>query len=753
MAPQRHRYTKCILLTGQRANKSNERVVCKFCSEAESPQWALQHSLLCNTKKLVKSHLRRCRHFQAAQESCSAAERIVFTEDEAASDDDDDAAAAAARGPGSSRASRKRKPMMLVLDGVVPPTSAGAGVAAPSSAKKIKAETPGGGRQSRAVAAPSVAAETVERLLLDATLANGWAFSWVDSHASRAMLQGLTPGVFVPTSERLETDVLQAAGDKEAACVWSAVGAERLGCTLVLDAWRHVERSRSLGVVLTTSQGDALVWTTEPVNEPAERGDVLDVVDALLAQSSASRVPAVALVAGSSRCYATTRRHLRAARRDLMVLPCLVEQVQSVASHAVQHTPFWREALVRAMTLVLVLQSHASPLLTSHREALGLGLRTLTLPAKKPLDWALVRELTADALSWKTVLASDAGAAAEAAVLANVDLDANDEDVFWAPLAALDRLLGRMTRWLEVLRQEPVRLHVVPLLLQSLVSSPDVTPSVEAAWQHWEHPLLVLAVVLNPACGWSAVHAASGVTLMRLGLWARYYFQSFFGEQPKDLVNELLEYVEGAKFWCAPTSIASFASSFQNPSALPSAGEPDLELHELVRKATFKVVPYWKSCSAECPELSRLALRVFSVVFTPASTAGLFRDVVLDSAVASSASYHLAALRVRARSILAAAQSPPVAASSSRMPVVPGSSPRAAVESCVDELLNRWSDPEAGAAKNDDDDTENENESESEISGSKDEAINSLYAHVHPADDRHSKYTLLALFPTVVSVV
>ncbi|GLD91744.1 hypothetical protein PINS_up000277 [Pythium insidiosum] len=256
-----------------------------------------------------------------------------------------------------------------------------------------------------------------------------------------------------------------------------------------------------------------------------------------------------------------------------MVLPCLAHHVQSVAAQAVHQTPFWRDALVRAMTLALELQNHPSPLLASHREALGLGLRALALPTNKPLDWAQVREFTAEALAWKTILTSDAAVSAEAALVTNVAVHSSEDDaMFWTPLASLDRLLTRATRWLDVLRQEPVRMHVVPLVLQSMVVSADVAPSIEAAWHHWEHPLLVLAVVLNPACGWPAVHEASGVTLMRLGCWARYYFQSFFGEAPKDLANELLEYVEGVKFWCAPTSIASFASSFQDPCAADRRG-------------------------------------------------------------------------------------------------------------------------------------------------------------------------------------
>ncbi|GLD91743.1 hypothetical protein PINS_up000276 [Pythium insidiosum] len=76
------------------------------------------------------------------------------------------------------------------------------------------------------------------------------------------------------------------------------------------------------------------------------------------------------------------------------------------------------------------------------------------------------------------------------------------------------------------------------------------------------------------------------------------------------------------------------------------------------------------------------------------------------------------------------------------------SSPRATVESCVDELLNLWEDAEGDTAKN-----EEGGEGRGESSPNEAEPISSLYAHVHPADDKHSKYALLALFPTVESVV
>lgn len=145
-----------------------------------------------------------------------------------------------------------------------------------------------------------------------------------------------------------------------------------------------------------------------------------------------------------------------------------------------------------------------------------------------------------------------------------------DSKQFWQPLVDLDSILFNVARWISTIKLHQGRLHYVPLIKHSIaaVLQHQLVPEVgspllerlEARWDEWEQPLLILSVALNPAFGWSFIDSSSGVTLMRLGCWARYYYESFFGSKPQTLQNELLEYTEGEKFWCSPASISSFAT-------------------------------------------------------------------------------------------------------------------------------------------------------------------------------------------------
>jgi hypothetical protein len=409
MAPQRHRYTKCILFTGQRANKSNERVVCKYCSEAESPQWALQNALLCNTKKLVKSHLRRCRFFRAAQANAATAdESIVFTEDEDDSGNDGrksnkhsaptrtalvlDAANANNSPFESSKKNESNKRQKMdrasgAASTLAKLTRAGAGAVAPS--------TPTTGAASNQ--------DVLERLLLNATLANGWSFAWLDQRASTQLLQYLQPSVRLPSAEALAGRILKSAGEKEAEHVWTAVQKERIGCTVVLDAWKQVMRQGALGVMLTTSQGEVLVWDSKPIQDTAIETLVTTELAAL--DASDPGVSMVALVADSSDTYAAVRRRLRRSRRDLMVLPCAAHQLNAFVAEMFSFVPTFLTAMREAMDIAVAVQCSNNLQARIWQKQLELERPQVMLPPlPEPLEWDSLRNLAASLLAMKDTL-------------------------------------------------------------------------------------------------------------------------------------------------------------------------------------------------------------------------------------------------------------------------------------------------------------------------------------------------------------
>lgn len=85
---------------------------------------------------------------------------------------------------------------------------------------------------------------------------------------------------------------------------------------------------------------------------------------------------------------------------------------------------------------------------------------------------------------------------------------------------------------------------------------------------------------------------------------------------------------------------------------------------EVLAKLSFKVVQYWKSCSTDCPELSKLALRIFAVAVTSVSTDGLFASTpALSGPGQRNQQLQLAAMRVRARTKYDQGTSPVIATS------------------------------------------------------------------------------------------
>ncbi|TMW60688.1 hypothetical protein Poli38472_000730 [Pythium oligandrum] len=749
MAPQRHRYTKCVLFTGQRANKSNERVVCRYCSEAESPAWAYENALLCNTKKLVKNHLRRCRHFHAAMAS-GKEELIVFSEDEAE----------------ESRVllAEQNKRKLLSMSG----GGGGATTAVPSFGVRNKRYKGDGATTSHeramgtstsyqrdASAVPD--RDVLERLLLNATLANGWSFDWVKNRASAQLFQHAWTNAPLPSSAALRGRILKTAGAKEQEQLTLAVEKEKLGSTLVLDSWRCVEQSNTVGVIITSSGAEVLLWDRKEVGDVAafqQEMEQRNFVVRTLGELATNSVQVVAVMSDSSSPYLKARQWIRQQRRDVMYLPCFAHQLNALASDVFRLVPQYESVMITAMYAILWINRSQDLIgqLDRKRQQMGIPVVPVTIP--QSFDWDSLRSVTSNLLISKDALkivCRDAEITSMFPVSERVAQSIEDEDGFWRVLLDVDRLLFCFSRWHSTVKLDQSRLHCVPLIMHSIattlqqISRPETTSllkRLDDRWSEWEHPLMILAVVLNPALGWAHVQTNTcGVTVMRLGCWARYYFQAYFSQSPRTLATELLEFVEGDKFWCSSASVGLFTvASLQDQDAEAHAGSDEA----LRSKMQCRVVQYWKSCSADCPDLSRLALRIFSVAITSAATEDLFSDNGIASDQLNP-SQQLAAMRVRARSRydqrrndngsdqsnanVEEASTEEGQTKSGRALVAE----RTRVDARLKSLLNRWANQDVVDRP--------------VSSGNENEAINSLYSTIHPADDAYSKYPITSLFP------
>jgi hypothetical protein len=147
-------------------------------------------------------------------------------------------------------------------------------------------------------------------LLVKMTVANGWAFQWVNNPSTQAFFHWLNPNLKLPDRKQLSGSILDQAVknvDKVQRDKLNQVH-EQAGITLAFDGWKNIINQELLGVMIILPSGETLVWKAIDISGQRERAiDVIPHVEEMLQELKQQLIKVAAVVSDSAAAYASAR--------------------------------------------------------------------------------------------------------------------------------------------------------------------------------------------------------------------------------------------------------------------------------------------------------------------------------------------------------------------------------------------------------------------------------------------------------------
>jgi len=121
----------------------------------------------------------------------------------------------------------------------------------------------------------------------------------------------------------------------------------------------------------------------------------------------------------------------------------------------------------------------------------------------------------------------------------------------------------------------------------------------QTRWAQWEQPLLLLSFVLHPKYRLSKFSNSLNLSYTYFGQWLGYYYQVWFEKLPTSILREYLSYQR---------------------EVFPFDHNTYIQFNE-------NIIDFWESAKGMAPELSQLALHLFSICVNSASVERLWSSM------------------------------------------------------------------------------------------------------------------------------
>ncbi|CAG8803965.1 21675_t:CDS:2, partial [Cetraspora pellucida] len=109
-----------------------------------------------------------------------------------------------------------------------------------------------------------------EKLVLNATIENGWSFNWVEKESSITMLKFKYPNLVIP-SHTLGGHILKDTIQELHSELITKATHDIVGVSLAFDRWKNILKQNIFGTILITSSGEVLIWSVQDISAELER--------------------------------------------------------------------------------------------------------------------------------------------------------------------------------------------------------------------------------------------------------------------------------------------------------------------------------------------------------------------------------------------------------------------------------------------------------------------------------------------------
>jgi hypothetical protein len=142
------------------------------------------------------------------------------------------------------------------------------------------------------------------------TVANGWAFQWINDPSTREFFHWLNPKLKLPDRKQLAGTILDQAIENIENLRKEKLNQvhEQAGITLSFDGWKNIVNQELLGIMMVLPSGENLVWKAIDISGQRERAiDVMPHIEEMLHDLKNQSIKVAAIVSDSASAYASAR--------------------------------------------------------------------------------------------------------------------------------------------------------------------------------------------------------------------------------------------------------------------------------------------------------------------------------------------------------------------------------------------------------------------------------------------------------------
>lgn len=142
------------------------------------------------------------------------------------------------------------------------------------------------------------------------TVANGWAFHWVNNPSTLEFFNWLNPKLKLPDRKQLAGPILNKAIENIENLRREKLSEmhEQAGITLSFDGWKNIINQELLGIMIVLPSGETLVWKAVDISDQRERAiDIIPQIEKILEELKEKSIKIAAIVSDSAAAYASAR--------------------------------------------------------------------------------------------------------------------------------------------------------------------------------------------------------------------------------------------------------------------------------------------------------------------------------------------------------------------------------------------------------------------------------------------------------------
>ncbi|CAB4415052.1 unnamed protein product [Rhizophagus irregularis] len=343
------------------------------------------------------------------------------------------------------------------------------------------------------------------------TISNGWAFQWVENQETIKFFNFISPLLKLPNQKTLADEILKNSAKRIQNNIEAAAKDDKYGVSISLDGWKNVVKQNILGLVITRSDGQVLIW---------EQKILTGIVEILM-----QHFFALFCAPGKSLCskcpQIITKKLLETSKNTTAI----VKYFNASSKFTKDLRDEQKRIYNKYITLIQPDQTRWNSYYFCYQSVFKNKRILKSLAGRNDFsDVTVVHEKEEGNNNNK--------------LMASKIISIIDNPDFWINLVELKKIFYPYCATLNLLQKDKARLYDVlysfGYFMQCTSECDDddyremMTRRLERRWKTWKQPLLILSFFLHPSYKLQFFASDSKLSHINLNKWVQYYYIKWF---------------------------------------------------------------------------------------------------------------------------------------------------------------------------------------------------------------------------------